>query len=160
MRKVTLCFVLKGDEVLLGLKKVRFGSGYWNGFGGGIEEGESERDAACREVEEECELVVPTESLKKVALIHFHFLDKPELDHEVHVFTTKIFSGEPKESEEMRPEWHPISNLPLQEMWPADQHWIPMVLSEGKTIVGRVDFANKEKPYTVSDYNFEEKVLE
>ncbi len=39
MPQTTLCFLLKGDEILLALKKRRFGTGKWNGVGGKIEIG-------------------------------------------------------------------------------------------------------------------------
>ncbi len=33
---LTLVYILKGDEILLGLKKRGFGTGKWNGFGGKV----------------------------------------------------------------------------------------------------------------------------
>lgn len=45
---LTLAFVEKGDQVLLGMKKRGFGHGRWNGFGGKVEAGENVRDAAAR----------------------------------------------------------------------------------------------------------------
>jgi hypothetical protein len=41
------------SSVLLGLKKRGFGAGKWNGFGGKVEQGESIRTAAIREMKEE-----------------------------------------------------------------------------------------------------------
>ncbi|XP_011627048.1 7,8-dihydro-8-oxoguanine triphosphatase isoform X2 [Amborella trichopoda] len=46
----TLAIVNTGGRVLLGLKKRGFGEGYFNGFGGKLEEGESIDEAAAREV--------------------------------------------------------------------------------------------------------------
>ena len=41
MRQETLLFVIDKPQgrILLAMKKVRFGAGYWNGFGGGVEPG-------------------------------------------------------------------------------------------------------------------------
>ena len=48
-RKIyTLVSVLKDDEILLGLKKRGFGVGWWNGFGGKINNGETIEEAAKR----------------------------------------------------------------------------------------------------------------
>lgn len=156
MRTVTLVFIVKGSQVLLGLKKVRFGAGHVNGFGGKVEEGESIETAAVREVKEEVGLTVPIESLRKVALMHFRFTDHPEFAHDVHTFVTSEFSGEPSETEEMKPEWHNLQNLPLTQMWPADHHWIPLILQQGKQIEGKCVFAGKERPFTVASFSYTE----
>ena len=56
MYPTTLVFPVIGQPVqkmLLGMKKVRFGRGKYNGFGGKADEGESMRAAAVRELREE-----------------------------------------------------------------------------------------------------------
>jgi len=63
MKKVTLCFLLKGDEILLAVKKQSLsgfgaGIGKWNGVGGKVDEGETIRFAAIRELNEEVGVVV------------------------------------------------------------------------------------------------------
>ncbi len=48
-RKIyTLVSVIKDDKILLGLKKRGFGVGWWNGFGGKINNGETIEEAAKR----------------------------------------------------------------------------------------------------------------
>ncbi len=44
-------------SVLLGMKKRGFGAGKWNGFGGKVEKGESNTQAAIRELEEESGII-------------------------------------------------------------------------------------------------------
>jgi 8-oxo-dGTP diphosphatase/2-hydroxy-dATP diphosphatase len=158
MRVVSLLFIVDQDSglVLLGKKKVRFGAGYWNGFGGGVEEGESVEESACRETREECGLDVTPSNLKKVAHIHFIFDDKREYDHDVHVFTTNTFSGTPIETEEMAPAWHDLQQLPLTQMWPSDVHWVPLVLQEHKTIEAQCHFTGTEKPFPVGSFEYKE----
>jgi 8-oxo-dGTP diphosphatase / 2-hydroxy-dATP diphosphatase len=156
MRVVSLLFIVDSGKVLLGKKKVRFGAGYWNGFGGGVEEGESIEQSACRETKEECGLVVSPNDLKKVAHINFIFDDKREYDHDVYVFITNTYSGTPTETEEMAPAWHDINNLPLTDMWPADNRWVPLVLTEGKTIEAQCHFTGTEKPFPVGSFAYEE----
>ena len=38
-------------------------------------------------------------------------------------------AGEPRESEEMRPQWYRIDKLPFENMWIDDPHWLPIVLA-------------------------------
>eukprot|EP00850_Spirogloea_muscicola_P021343 SM000245S08182 [mRNA] locus=s245:67320:74880:+ [translate_table: standard] len=47
---LTLALVHEGGRVLLGRKKRGFGEGYYNGFGGKVEPGETVEGAAIREV--------------------------------------------------------------------------------------------------------------
>lgn len=54
----------------------------------------------------------------------------------VHVYESWNYSGEPQESEEMRPRWFLESEIPFTQMWPDDIHWLPLVL-EGNKILGR-----------------------
>lgn len=45
---LTLVFVLQPNQVLLGLKKRGFAAGWWNGFGGKVEPGETIDEGAKR----------------------------------------------------------------------------------------------------------------
>lgn len=45
---LTLAFVTKPGQILLGMKKKGFGVGRWNGFGGKVERGETIEEAAKR----------------------------------------------------------------------------------------------------------------
>lgn len=66
----------------------------------------------------------------------FHMEDSCKL-MKVHVYETWAFEGDPMESEEMRPQWFSVSNLPFESMWPDDPHWLPLLLSGNKVIIGR-----------------------
>ena len=133
MRDVTLCYLVDNENVLLAMKKRGFGVGKWNGFGGKVEPGESIEDAMIREAFEETSVKLDKSNLSKVAVIDFFFPHKPEWDQKVHVFTAKKWNGYPAESEEMRPEWFPIKNFPIDKMWPDDPHWLPHIL-DGKKV--------------------------
>ena len=52
MKVSTLCFLVKGDRILLAMKKRGFGEGKWNGVGGKVNEGESVGHAALREMDQ------------------------------------------------------------------------------------------------------------
>ena len=53
LRQRTLCFLVKGEKVLLGKKKNGFGAGYWLGIGGKVEQSETLEEAVVRETLEE-----------------------------------------------------------------------------------------------------------
>ncbi len=39
---------------------------------------------------------------------------------------------EPQETEEMRPQWFSIDEIPFDEMWPDDRYWFPWFLKQQK----------------------------
>ncbi len=134
---MTLCLLKKEDKLLLGLKKKGFGEGKYNGFGGKVESGEEIETAAIREVKEEAGLTV--NSASKAAHLLFHFPHKPEWDCDVHVFLSEDWTGEPMESDEMKPIWFDINKLPYGQQWSDDKHWMPLVF-EGKFVKGKFVF--------------------
>ncbi|MDO8505831.1 MAG: 8-oxo-dGTP diphosphatase [bacterium] len=133
---LTLCMIYNDTDVLLGKKKRGFGTGYFNGFGGHVEEGETIEDAAYREVREE--ILVEPRNLQKRGVLNFFFKHMPE-ELEVHVFSTSEFEGEPKETEEMEPRWYPLNKIPYQTMWADDKYWLPILLA-GKNFRGEFYF--------------------
>lgn len=130
-KTLSLLFLRKDDRVLLAMKKRGFGEGRWNGVGGKVEDGESIEQAMIRETQEEIG-VTPT-VFEKVGDIRFdeYFKGEPTLMH-VHVFTASDWKGEPTESEEMKPEWFALTDIPYDAMWPDDPYWLPQVLAGKK----------------------------
>ena len=136
MRPVTLIYCLRNNMVLLGMKKRGFGKDKLNGYGGKVHEEESIVAGAARELLEEANIRSKENDFVKVAEIDFFFPEVPkEKDWEqtVHVFFLKKWVGEPEETEEMKPEWHDINNLPMDKMWIDDTHWLPLVF-QGKKL--------------------------
>jgi mutator protein MutT len=144
MKQETLCLLVKDGQVLLGMKKRGFGAGKWNGFGGKLKEGEEVKDAVLREVKEEIGVDVALSDLKEAGTLEFHFQNTPDWDIFCHVFIVTRWSGEPTESEEMRPQWYAVNKLPFDAMWVDDPHWMPLVLA-GKKIKGRFLFTDDGK---------------
>lgn len=136
---MTLCLVLDGNRVLLGMKKRGFGKGNWNGFGGKIETNETIEDGAIRELKEEAGILAL--DLKKQGINLFKFEGNP-VAMEVHIFSATKFEGEIVESEEMKPEWFDLDGIPYDSMWPDDRLWLPMLLA-GKNFEGEFNFDNK-----------------
>lgn len=153
MKKIlTLVLIEKEGKLLLGMKKRGFGEGRWNGFGGKLAEGETINEAALRELEEEAGVLAS--NLKQVGLLTFSFELDDSLVLEVHVFKTRDFSGQPVETEEMRPQWFLYDDIPYGEMWPDDRHWLPKVL-EGKLVKGEFHMdapASREHQATILAY--------
>ena len=139
MRKVTLIFLRRGDELLLAMKKVRFGAGKWNGVGGKCELGETLGQAAVREAREEIGVELQEKDLELVGDIKFFFPNKEDWNQEVFVYVAREWTGEIVESEEMRPQWFNIENIPYESMWADDPLWLPQVLA-GKKIQGEFYF--------------------
>jgi 8-oxo-dGTP diphosphatase/2-hydroxy-dATP diphosphatase len=139
----TLCLVQKDDRILLGMKKRGFGKGRWNGFGGKVHKNETIEEAAKRETEEECGIKI--EKLEKVGRIDFEGKNGSEISEiiEVNFFKVTDFSGEPKETEEMKPQWFPLDKIPFDLMWPDDEFWMPLFLT-GKKFKGRFLFGKSD----------------
>ncbi|XP_058705563.1 oxidized purine nucleoside triphosphate hydrolase [Poecile atricapillus] len=148
-RLFTLVLVLQPSRVLLGMKKRGFGAGLWNGFGGKVQPGESIEEAARRELLEESGLTVDT--LQKMGQITFEFVGNSEL-MDVHIFRADDFHGEPTESEEMRPQWFQLDEVPFHHMWPDDSYWFPLVLQR-KLFRGYFKFQGQD---TILEHSLEE----
>lgn len=142
MKKIlfTLCLVKKNNQLLLGYKKQGLGTGRWNGFGGKVEPAEEIEAAARRELFEEAG--IRAGKLKRQGILNFEFEDEPKL-LEVHVFSAEDFSGEPTESAEMKPRWFNLEEIPYDEMWPDDRHWLPLLL-EDKNFEGDFYFKDND----------------
>ena len=132
MKLTTLCFpMLYPHWVLLGWKKRGFGAGKLNGWGGKVHPGETIREAARREVFQECHLEVITMEFRGV--LRFIFDERPEWNSECHLHIATEFTGIPAETEEMRPQWFTEYGAPFNSMWESDILWLPEVLS-GKIV--------------------------
>jgi len=142
LRKATLCILLENDSVLLGMKKRGFGQGRWNGFGGKVNEGETIEAATIRELKEESGIAA--DALEKVAVLDFLFSQKPDWNMQVHVFLSKEWEGEPRESDEMKPQWFNVDAIPFDSMWPDDKFWLPRVL-KGEKLRASFTFAEGDK---------------
>ncbi len=143
-RVETLVLIHQGENVLLAMKKQRFGKGKYNGFGGGVEDGESHVECAIRETHEEGGIKIKNPNY--VGRLLFKFLDSDEQDHEVHFYKVVEYDGEPKETEEMNPTWFHQDEIPYEEMWADDKHWMPLFLA-GKKFVGEFHFEGKGIAY-------------
>ena len=143
-QKTTILFPIQGPNVILGMKKIGFGEGWFNGYGGKKKLGEKYREGAIRETYEESGLVV--RGLTHVANLHFYFDD--ELGVVSRAYTSTDFTGTPIETDEMKPALFPIDQIPYDRMWPADKFWVPAALdSEVPKPIGLVVHFDKNKGF-------------
>jgi 8-oxo-dGTP diphosphatase/2-hydroxy-dATP diphosphatase len=138
-RHYTLTLILDGNRILLGRKKRGFGEGYWNGFGGKVEAGETVAGSAIREIFEEVGLKVKFSDLIPAGLLFFRFAGSRSDSICGTVFRVESFQGEPAESEEMIPQWFDIGEIPYDQMWPDDRFWFPLML-ERRSFVATFHF--------------------
>ncbi|MFP4345765.1 MAG: NUDIX hydrolase [Anaerolineales bacterium] len=134
----TLVFLRRGNALLLlkGAPHKRLWAEKYNGLGGHIEPGETPRQAARREVEEESGLQI--EALHLRALVHVTLPHPPGVL--LFVFVGTCPTGGLRASEEGEPEWVPIEALsayPLVEDLPE---LLPRILEPGPLVYATYRF--------------------
>lgn len=139
MKKVemTLCYFIQDNEILLPLKKKKIGKGKHNGVGGGLEENETHEQAMVRECIEEVGLQ-PTEYEYMAELSFNQLVDNERSIAIVHVYICRAWEGTLIETDEMKPHWFDINNIPYDKTMDDDKYWLPLVLS-GKKIIASFD---------------------
>jgi mutator protein MutT len=136
--ETTLCLLKRDNKILLAMKKRGFGEGKYNGVGGKIEKNETPEEAMIRETQEEIN-VTPIK-YEKVGLIEFDEYYKGNKQNLVfHLYIVYDWQGIPCESEEMKPKWFNVGDIPYDKMFPDDKYWLPLIL-EGKKIKAYFEF--------------------
>ncbi len=146
--EAVVVYLLKEDEVLLAYKTEKIGKGCFNGYGGGVEPGETLAAAAVRETKQESGVEILPQDLEKVAIMDFYNnkTDGETFTCRVHFYFARKWIGEPGETEEgimIDPTWFPFSALPKNIMR-ADAFFLPVILS-GKKIIGKAVYTPFQK---------------
>lgn len=130
MRQSTLVLVFNSqNQILLNMKKRGFWEWKYNGAWGKVEWWETILEWAKRELEEETWVKVWEEKFENRWLFHYLFENRPDWDQDVTLFVVKDYSWEIFETEEMRPQWFEIENIPYDKMWEDDSIWLPRIIN-------------------------------
>ncbi len=150
MRKIkaTLIYIIKDDEVLLGLKRKGFGAGNYNGVGGKVDSGETIEQGMLRECMEEI-CVKPTDYSLVGKLIYNEYMKGEPVIFETYVYLASGYIGNIETTEEIEPKWFKKDKLPFLQMFGDDEYWLPEVLN-GKNVVAEFDFDEK---FNILKYN-------
>ncbi len=157
LHNAVVVLLFRAGKILLALKTKKIGAGFLNGYGGGIEELETPRQTAVRELAEEVGLDVASEHLMKVGDLYFlnTMLNGETFECRVRIYCSWKWAGEPRETETMKqPTWFPMREMPYERMMPADRIWFPIVLS-GKKVRGKFPYGPFQQEL-IGDYVIEE----
>ena len=124
----TLIFVVAGSKVLLIRKKRGHGIGKVNGPGGKLEDGETLKTCAIRELFEETGLVVKDAQCR--AELRFVEQKGPQWLGFVYIAEADACSDTIHQTAEADPFWSEIDQIPYHQMWPDDEIWLPAVLAK------------------------------
>ena len=139
--RANLLFVVQDGRVLLIRKKRGLGAGKINGPGGKLDPGETALESALREVDEELCIQVDEATTEEMGILRFQFVDGLALH--CTVFRATLYTGRPTETDEAIPLWFALDELPFDEMWADDRHWLRQML-EGQKFSGDFVFDDEE----------------
>lgn len=128
MDRTVLCYIEHNDRYLLihrTKKKNDINEGKYFGVGGHIEEGETPEDALIREVKEEAGLALL--SFKKHGIVYF---EADGYKEEMHLFTSKDFSGELIECDEGDLLWVDIEEVTTLPCWEGDKIFLNYIAND------------------------------
>ena len=155
MKKIemTLAYFIKDNQILLPLKKKTIAKGKYNGVGGRLEENETHEQAMIRECIEEIGLE-PTEYEYRAKLTFNQLVDDERSVATIHVYICTSWIGELTESEEMKPYWFDINNIPYDKTMDNDKYWLPPVIN-GQKITATFDLDDEYKTlnYSIAEMN-------
>lgn len=111
IRKAVRCYLIKDNEVVVTkYKKGNKKEGYYDIPGGKIEEGESPKQTAIREMKEETGIEIQNLKYKGIMTIEY-----PNRMFIFDTFISKEYEGEPQEFEKNTSEWIDIDELLKKE---------------------------------------------
>lgn len=129
MRNTTLCYITRGNDVLMlhrVKKKNDVNQDKWVGIGGGFEENESPEDCLLREAKEETGLTLT--SYRYCGIVTF-VSDRWPGEY-MHLFQADGFSGELRDCDEGVLEWVSREFLDQLPQWEGDRIFLDLMWRE------------------------------
>lgn len=129
MRNTTLCYILRGDEVLMLhriKKKNDINQGKWIGIGGKFEPGESPDACLLREAREETGLTLTSWRCRGVIT----FLSDVDEGEYMYLFTADGFTGELAVCDEGELQWVPREFLGALPHWEGDRIFLDLMWAD------------------------------
>lgn len=153
MKKIemTLCYFITENKILLPLKKKKIGKGKHNGVGGKLEKQENHEEAMIRECIEEVGLK-PVLYKYMAKIVFEEIIDKELCEVIVYVYTCTKWGGILVETEEMKPYWFDLNNIPYDKTMEDDKYWLHYVLDNKKIIAN----FKLDENYNTIDYSIKE----
>lgn len=126
MRETTLCYIVRGDQVLMlhrTKKKNDLNHDKWLGVGGHLEPGETPEDCVLREALEETGLTLTEYAYRGIV----RFRIDSGADEDMHLFTCTGFTGELRICDEGDLEWVDRGQLNELPMWEGDRVFLTLL---------------------------------
>lgn len=126
MRNTSLCYIECGGKYLMlhrVKKTVDENKDKWIGIGGKFEEGESPEDCVMREVSEETGLTLNSWQYRGIVT----FVSDEWGTEYMHLFTSDVFSGTPRECDEGVLEWIEKERLLSLPIWEGDKIFLRLL---------------------------------
>lgn len=153
IKELAICHVIKsGSELLLIKAEEGISKGKWDAPTAEITKGESPAKAAITAVFQQTGLYVS--KVTPHGTIRLFLNGKNEYTYRLHVYSTKLFTGDLKPNIKGEARWFAFSDIPFYEMWADDKYWLNHVL-QGKEF--EADFFFDEKNENIAKYQIREK---
>lgn len=141
----TLVLVKNKNKILMVFKKRTF-NGTYNLPGGHKDKEESFKNCAIRECKEETGII--PQDLQRLGSIYFSFEGKDAFT-DIQIFSAKNHEGKIiHEQEECNAYWIDRTEIPYEQMLPADREFMPDIINEKENTFYKIHFL-KDKTYQI-----------
>ena len=127
--RVTECFLIRNNRVLLGRKKRGLGTGKIVGIGGKCSAGETAADCAIREIFEETGAQVLPNQVEARGMVEWRFPNKTSWEMIASVFVVRDWQNTIAETDEIEPLWFDFDAVPYDLMWADARMWLPRIFA-------------------------------
>ena len=129
MKKTTLWIMIEKGKIFLWEKKRGFAKWVLNWVWGKLEWSESIEECMIREAKEEIGIDIKLEDMDCIWILHFYFENNKGWNQSVYLYRIHKYSWKIIESDEIKPLWFDLDNLPYDKMWKDDIYWLPRILN-------------------------------